>query len=278
MIEPGIILCAPNGARRTRADHAAIPITPQELAHCAKQIQAEGASMLHLHVRDDSACHSLDVERYRSAIDAVAAQIGNSLVIQITSEAAGKYAADEQMRMIKALKPEAVSIALREVFPSHGRTATERDFARWLIEQGIFFQIILYGTDDIVSFELALRAGLFGTTPPFTLLVAGRYGDSGAVSAAALRAIEARLPSLDFPWALCAFGAAEHDAVELAARHGGHVRVGFENNLNRKDGQPAASNAELVAEARIAFERQGRKIATAEAVRKRFGLSQAKRA
>ena len=42
---------APNGARKTRQDHPALPITPAELAACAAACRDAGASMLHLHVR-----------------------------------------------------------------------------------------------------------------------------------------------------------------------------------------------------------------------------------
>ena len=52
----------------------------------------------------------------------------------------------------------------------------------------------------------------------------------------------------DCPWALCAFGRREGACVLTAAGLGGHVRVGFENNLRLADGRLAASNAELVAQ------------------------------
>jgi uncharacterized protein (DUF849 family) len=54
---------------------------------------------------------------------------------------------------------------------------------------------------------------------------------------------------LDCPWALCAFGPRESACVLTAAGLGGHVRVGFENNLRLADGRPAENNAELVAQA-----------------------------
>ena len=95
---------------------------------------------------------------------------------------------------------------------------------------------------------------------PFALLVLGRYAGQ----------IEARprdmLPYLaahdaDCPWALCAFGRREGACVLTAAGLGGHVRVGFENNLWLADGRLAASNAELVEQVAAGAGLLGREVA-----------------
>ena len=75
------------------------------------------------------------------------------------------------------------------------------------------------------------------------------------------------------PWAMCAFGAAEHACAMTAAALGGHVRVGFENNLRLKDGALAPDNAALVAQAADIARCLGRPLATAHDVRQRFGAA-----
>ncbi len=52
MTDPVVIAVAPNGARKSKADHPRLPLTPSELAECAQDCLDAGASMLHLHVRD----------------------------------------------------------------------------------------------------------------------------------------------------------------------------------------------------------------------------------
>jgi uncharacterized protein (DUF849 family) len=47
-------------------------------------------------------------------------------------------------------------------------------------------------------------------------------------------------------WMICAFGENEYQAGKIAAKLGGHVRIGFENNCTLKDGTTANSNAELI--------------------------------
>ena len=84
------LMIAPNGARRTTADHPALPVTAAGLAGTARACQREGATAIHLHVRDDTQRHSLDPDRYRDAMAAVAEQ-APQLGLQITTESAGRY-------------------------------------------------------------------------------------------------------------------------------------------------------------------------------------------
>jgi uncharacterized protein (DUF849 family) len=59
--------------------------------------------------------------------------------------------------------------------------------------------------------------------------------------------------------------------VSAAAALGGHVRVGFENNLYLKSGALAPDNAALVTQAFEATRSLGRPLATAADIRERFG-------
>jgi uncharacterized protein (DUF849 family) len=68
-------------------------------------------------------------------------------------------------------------------------------------------------------------------------------------------------------WSVCAFGARETACVAAGALLGGHVRVGFENNLFMPDGSQARDNAELVAAAAAAMGACGLRTAAAEDLR-----------
>src|ERR671917_2716010 len=111
MIGPLIITVAPNGARRGKADHLAIPLTPAEIGVEAARCQEAGAAMIHLHVRDAEGRHSLDPDLYRAAIAAVRREAGSDLIVQVTTEAVGLYAPEEQIAAMRALEPEAFSAA-----------------------------------------------------------------------------------------------------------------------------------------------------------------------
>jgi uncharacterized protein (DUF849 family) len=85
-LEPVALAVAPNGGRRGKSDHPALPITPAEVARTAAQCAEAGAAMIHLHVRDRYGRHVLDADAYRAATDAIHREAGSEIVVQITSE------------------------------------------------------------------------------------------------------------------------------------------------------------------------------------------------
>ena len=153
MTSPLIVTVAPNGARKLKSDHPNLPITPDELALCATDCLEAGAAMIHLHVRDADGRHSLDVEAYRQAIRAVKNAVGEDLIIQVTTEAVGIYNADQQMAMVRELRPEAVSLAIREICPGPAHEEAAAAFFTHLGDAAIFPQYILYSEEDIRYFQ-----------------------------------------------------------------------------------------------------------------------------
>lgn len=266
-----IVISAPNGARRGKADHAGIPLSPAELAENAQAILNCGASMLHLHVRDEANRHTLDPLRYRAAIEAVRDRIGDKLVIQITTEAVGMYSADEQMAVVKDLTPEAVSIALRELVPDRQNPGDASHFFGWLKANGVMPQYILYSTDEVRWFEELRCRGTFHDELPFVLFVLGRYGTTDFGIPSELEDYRRVLGDERIPWAVCCFGPRENEVSQLAATTGGHARVGFENNMLMPDGSEAPDNAALVKLAAGHALSAMRELATADDVRQLFG-------
>jgi uncharacterized protein (DUF849 family) len=243
-------------------------MTAPELADTARDICDAGAALLHLHVRDADGGHSLDADLYRQAIEAIRGEVGDDLVIQITTESVGVYEAAEQMEVVKALWPEAASCALRELCPADATINRYGDFLSECRARRTWVQHILYDGDDTQRFLRLWRDGVIPDREPFVLLVLGRYGERGSYSASDLVARTAPFLSDDAPaWAACAFGARETQTVIAAAALGGHVRVGFENNLEQPDGTQASSNAAQVARVVKALSTIGRPPVTATELR-----------
>lgn len=243
-----IVMAAPNGARRTKADHPKLPLTAAELAADAVLCRDAGASVLHLHVRDGEGAHSLEAGLYREALAEVRGAVGDGLVLQVTTEAVGRYTPDDQIALVRAFEPEAVSLALREIAPAPDREPAARDLFAFMREARIWAQVILYDPADIARFVALADAGLFAVARPSVLLVLGRYTVGQVSDPEDLTPmLEALAPVRDAVcWSVCAFGAKENACMARAIAEGGHVRVGFENNLLLPDGQRAASNADLV--------------------------------
>jgi len=267
---PLVLTVAPNGARRTKADHPALPLTPAELADTAADCLEAGAAMIHLHVRDAAGRHSLDPDTYRAAIDAIRRRVGQRLVIQVTTEAAGRFGPETQMGLVRALHPEAVSLAPRELVPDEAHEASAARFLAWVVSEGIMPQFILYSADDARRYQALCERGVVPPGGHFLLFVLGRYAGAQAAEPRELLPLLAACPDArdgGAPWAVCAFGPREHACGVAAAALGGHVRVGFENNLALKDGRTAPSNAALVAQMREAAGALGRPLADADEVR-----------
>jgi 3-keto-5-aminohexanoate cleavage enzyme len=269
---PMLLTVAPNGARKTRADHPAVPIAPAELAATAAAAQSAGAAMIHLHVRDAEQKHSLDVGAYREATAAVREAVGDRMVIQVTSEAVGVFSPEDQMAMVRALEPEAVSLAIRELVPDAAHEDPARDFLAWAVGAGILPQYILYAPEDVERFGRLQADGVIPPGPAFLLFVLGRYtpGQRSVPNDLLpyLAAIEAWPEAARLPWAICAFGPKETACVTAAATLGGHARVGFENNLYLPSGALARDNAELVAAGAAAAAAIGRPLADAAQARR----------
>ncbi|MDX1425535.1 MAG: 3-keto-5-aminohexanoate cleavage protein [Kiloniellales bacterium] len=263
---PVILAVAPNGARKTKADHPALPIAPAEIAAAALACRAAGAAMIHLHVRDAEGRHSLDVEAYRAASEAVRDAVGRDLVIQVTSEAVGVYSPEAQMAMVRALRPEAVSLAIREIVPDAAGEAAAGEFLAWLRAEGVLPQYILYSDDDLRRFDDLLARGVVPAGRQAVLFVLGRYAKDQTSEPKDL------LPFLaanarGHLWAVCAFGPRETACAVAAAALGGHARVGFENNLHLPDGTLAPDNAALVAAVAEGLDAIGARPASAEEAR-----------
>ncbi|HJT14553.1 MAG TPA: 3-keto-5-aminohexanoate cleavage protein [Dongiaceae bacterium] len=264
---PAALAVAPNGGRRTKADHPAVPVTREEIAVTAAACLEAGACMIHTHVRNRAGGHVLDVDAYRTTIAAVRAEVGDRLVIQITSEALGIYRPAEQMAVVREVRPEAVSLALRELAPDSSQESAFADFLAWLRRESVTPQIILYSPEEAVRLADLKARGVIPFNDVPVLYVLGRYTAGQRSSPADLLPFIAPEMPRFAHWSVCAFGAREIACVTAAALLGGHARVGFENNLYLPDGSVAPDNASLVAMAGSTIGACGIPIATAADLR-----------
>ncbi|MCP5372586.1 MAG: 3-keto-5-aminohexanoate cleavage protein [Hyphomicrobiales bacterium] len=264
---PFVVSVAPNGAKRGKADHPALPVTADEVAEAAARCHAAGAALLHLHVRDRDGGHLLDADAYRAATAAVRARVGDGLIVQVTTEAVGIYTPDQQMAVVRDLRPEAATVAIRELVPDAAAEAAAGDFFAWMHRQRVMAQYILYSADDLAWFRDLRRRGVVPGARVSVLFVLGRYTRGQVSTPADLVPFLADPGDGSETWSMCAFGPREGACALAAAALGGHARVGFENNMALNDGTPAPDNAALVAQAAAGAAALGRPLADAAAAR-----------
>lgn len=241
MTRKPFIMVAPNGARRGKADHPALPLTTAEIVETARTCHAAGADGLHLHVRDDQGAHSLDAGRYRETLDELARAVPG-LRLQITTEAVGIYDVTQQLHCLEQVRPGWASIAVRET--ARDMSLAPRIYAA-CADMGCEVQHILYDTDDVALLKRWQTEGIVRPGQDSVLFVLGRYAVGQTSDPAELDQFLSALP--DAPeWMLCAFGPQEHACLARAATKGGTLRVGFENSLVAADGTPHPDNAASV--------------------------------
>ena len=247
MPTPLLIMAAPNGARKTKDDHPNLPISIDEVISEAAACHQAGAAMLHAHVRDDAARHSLDTGLYRELLSEMKSRLPEMLC-QITTEQAGVFTPQEQARCLHETRPDYASVAIREI------TGDQSDQAigfgcEALAEAssaGTKLQYILYSPEDLTLLQQLHRKEMLPDAAIDVLFVLGRYDPNQRSHPDELDPFINADRSFVRNWMVCAFGPMEYDVMVKVAAHGGQARIGFENNLWLKEGSLAESTAMLV--------------------------------
>ncbi len=251
------IMVAPNGARKGHAEHPNLPLTADALATDTLASQAAGAQAVHMHVRDDNGRHTLDASRYLAATDAVRRATGTDFVVQITTEAVGMFKPHEQIAVVRAVQPEAVSIATKELIPDAGSEADAAELYQWAHQQRIAVQHIVYAANEFDHLLDLIERGIIPGNRHSVIFPLGRYAANQESDPAELAPFVAKVRDSGgasrFDWWVCAFGASETASLVAAAAMGGHCRIGFENSFFNADGTRAGSNAERVSDLRAAL-------------------------
>jgi len=232
-----LIEAALNGGRN-RTEHPAIPQSPDELAQAARESVAAGAHAIHFHVRAPDGRESLASPDVAAAVLAVRAAVpatpfGVSTGAWILRDAAlrHKMVADWEVR------PDFASVNFKEDGAA--------DLAALLLSRSVEIEAGLsntHGAEILISSGLAPRCLRILLEPQQTTIAAAFEN---------LRAIEAALKAagVKLPLLLHGLDATAWDLLDAAAARGYETRVGFEDILTLPTGAPAATNAELVAEA-----------------------------
>ena len=267
---------APNGATKQKTDHPELPLSLNEIVDTASAAWELGVTLLHLHIRTDAGKHSLDAAIYRDTIAAIRRAIGKQMVIQMTTESAGVYSPQQQVAAVKSIRPEAVSVALRELIPVSADANSLREnqtyentaskFFHWLRNEKIMAQYILFSVAEIERYHQLLNREIIPADGHSVLFVLGRYTKTTNPGPELLSQY-LNLWARNQSWMVCAFGQHEFDCLQSAVHNGGHIRVGFENCLLMRDGAVAKSNQALIMQSKKMADQSNRPLADSEQTR-----------
>ncbi len=258
------------GAEVTKEHNPAVPYTVGEIAREAKSAYDAGASIIHLHVRWDDGTPTQDKGRFSECFDAIRA-VCPDVIIQPSTGGAVGMSSDERLQPIELL-PEMATLDCGtcnfggdEIFVNTENMIIE--FAQRMNERGIKPEIEVF---DKGMIDMALRLnrkGVILNPMHFDFVMGVNGGISGEV-----RDLLFMKESIPQGCTWTAAGVGQFPVATAAILMGGHVRVGFEDNVYLSKGVPARSNGELVEKAvRIARE-LSREIASPDEARAILGL------
>lgn len=271
-MEKLIITAAICGAEVLKEHNPAVPYTVAEMVREAKAAYDAGASIIHLHVRYDDGTPTQDKARFKEIIDAIKAEIPDVIIQPSTGGAVG-MTNDERLQPTELL-PEMATLDCGtlnfggdEIFENTENTI--KYFGDRMIKLGIKPELEVF---DKSMIEMALRLHKKGhiARPMHFDFVMGVNGGIGGD----IRDFEFMRGSIpaDSTYTAAGVGRFEFPVATLAIIDGGHVRVGFEDNVYISKGVLAKSNGELVEKVvRIARE-FGREIANPHEARQILGL------
>lgn len=272
-MEKLIITAAISGAEVLKEHNPAVPYTLEECVREAKSAYEAGASIIHLHVRDDDGTPTQDKNRFKVIMEAIKKECPEAIIQPSTGGAVGMT--DDERLQPTELCPEMATLDCGtcnfggdDVFTNTENTI--KYFGEKMIERNIKPECEVF---DKSMVEMALRLAKKGFIkhPIHFDFVMGVNGGIGG-DLRDFIFMRGSIPA-DATYTVAGIGRYEFPLAAAAIIDGGHVRVGFEDNVFLSKGVLAQSNGELVAKVvRIANE-LGREIATPAEARKILGLA-----
>jgi uncharacterized protein (DUF849 family) len=247
-----LITVAPTGAESAKADVPALPVTLDELVATAKECEAVGASVIHVHIRDDDAKPTLDLGRLRATVAALRESTG--LIVQLSS---GGAVTDPETARLAVLDagPDMASCTMGtvnfgdDVFLNRWEFIV--DLHTRMQERAIVPEYEIFDLGHLTSLQRLLdQHGLPAGGHVHVDFVMGVPGGMPGTTAA-LVACAAAVKDLPEGTTFSATGIGRSAVPVLLASlsAGGHLRVGMEDTITYAKGQPVESNAQLVARA-----------------------------
>jgi len=236
-----IISVGINGGELSRAESPHLPISPEEIARSVNDAHDAGASVAHVHVRDKQGLPAHDLDLYRQVIERVRAHC--DIIINLTTDVRreGGFATLD-------LRPEIASFPGGTVNYGDGvlmaTMPTLRALAVAMREAGTKPELEIFHDGMVGQCRALIAEGLLDEPCFFQFILGMRHG-SDADARTLIRLVDS-IPT-GSPWCVCGIGDASVSMATLGIMLGGHVRVGLEDQTDYLPGEPATSNAQLVA-------------------------------
>ena len=270
---PCIITVAITGSVPKKIDNPTIPITVSEQIESTRKCYEAGASLVHLHVRNDDESPSSDVNKFKELLDGIKESCPN-MIIQFSTGGRGR--SHEERGQMLYLKPDMASLATGSVnFPTsiyENPPSLINDLAHSMLnnsikpEVEIFDLAMLYNAIEMVKDGLLIEP----------LHVQFVFGIKNALPAKKdilkfqINELKKYLPQST--WTAAGLGKSQLIVNEWSLELGGHCRTGLEDNIKYDKTRLANGNDELVERLALLSKKFNRTVATPTEAREILGL------
>ncbi|WP_250502954.1 MULTISPECIES: 3-keto-5-aminohexanoate cleavage protein [unclassified Caballeronia] len=271
--EPCVISVAITGSVPRKKDNPAVPITIAEQIESTHEAYEAGATLVHLHVRDEDERSSSDRHRFAELQEGIRKHCPD-IIIQFSTGGRGR--SFEQRGAMLDLKPDMASLATGSVnFPTivyENPPDFVRSLAQTMLDHNvkpeieIFDLAMLYSTVDLVNQGL-LKSPVH---VQFVLGVKNALPARREILEFEVEQLKKNLP--DATWTAAGIGRHQLEVNHWTLQLGGHCRTGLEDNVRWDKDTLAKSNAQLVSRVASLCAEYGRPVATATEARKLLSI------
>lgn len=270
IMEKLIITAALTGAEVTKDIQPNLPVSPDEIAEAAYACYLAGASIIHVHARDEKGDPTQAYEVYKVIKEKIEEKC--NVIVQPSTGGATWHTPEERLQPVE-LKPEMATLSAgtcnfgNDVFMNSGEYIEK--FAKRMQELGVKPEIEVFERGMIENAKRYIKMGLIEEPAHFDFVL----GVPGACPGHPedLMYMLSALPQ-GATWTVAGIGRFETPLATMGILLGGHVRVGFEDNIYYEKGVLATSNAQLVERVSRIAKELGRPVATPDEARKILGL------
>jgi len=244
---PCIITVAITGSLPRKSDNPAVPISVAEQIESTHEAFEAGATLAHLHVRNDDGTPTADPARFARLLEGIRAHCPG-MITQIST--GGRSGAGRERGAMLHLKPDMASLATGSVnFPTRVYDNAP-DLVDWLAGEMLRFGI----KPEVEAFDLSMifqavamqKAGRIAGPlhVQFVMGVKNAMPVDREVFEFYARTLARLAP--DATWTGAGIGRDQITLVRWSLELGGHCRTGFEDNVRLDRNTLAPSNAALV--------------------------------
>jgi 3-keto-5-aminohexanoate cleavage enzyme len=272
-MEKLVITVAPTGSVPRKKDTPHVPVTPDEIAETAYLCEQAGASIIHVHCRDENEKPTSRFEVFKETVDKIRRRT-KLIVMTSTSGIAGATDADRAAPLktnpeMGSLTTGSLNFAGRTPTIVYVNTVETVQFlAKTMLDLHVKPEIEAFDVGFIQQGKKLIDLGLV-REPAHFQLVMGVDGGVPATPENLLHMVGQLPPNASY--VVAGMSRMQLPMTTMAILIGGHVRVGLEDNLYMKKGV-LARNEELVDRARHLAEDLQREVATPDEARGIMGL------